>query len=141
MFNGFLFAVHPDDPSIKEKFVLLGRAYETILKRIKDGKPSVEGNRSSDDFDEDDDDDYSEDDARTTFSAAGGPTLTREMRRELQKVSKEMASGGVRDGGWFGFAQQYGDDDGVKDLPGGPDLGGKPRQALPSGLKPRRQKK
>lgn len=78
--------------------------------------------------------------AVSTFSAAGGPIITRQMRRELKKVSEEMSSGGARDGGWFSFAKLYGDDDGVMDIPGGPDLS-KPQVALPSGKKPRRQKK
>jgi hypothetical protein len=79
--------------------------------------------------------------AVSTFSAAGGPVITRQMRRELKKVSEEMSSGGARDGGWFSFAKLYGQDDGVKDLPGGPDLSSQPQAQLPSGKKPRRQKR
>jgi len=79
--------------------------------------------------------------ARSTYSGAGGPLLTREMRRELKKVSEEMNSGGVRDGGMFMMAQMYGGDDGIKDLPGGPNLNGAPMAQLASGLKQRRKKK
>ena len=45
---------------------------------------------------------------------AGGPVLTRQMRRELKAVSDDHAAGGARDGGWFSFAQMYGNDDGVQ---------------------------
>jgi hypothetical protein len=63
------------------------------------------------------------------------------MRRELKKVSEEMSSGGVRDGGMFMMAQMYGGDDGIKELPGGPNLRSNDMKALPDGRKPRRQRK
>jgi hypothetical protein len=77
----------------------------------------------------------------STYSGAGGPTLTREMRRELKRVTEEMASGGVRDGGMFMMAQMYGGDDGIKDLGGGINLKGAPVAQLGDGLKPRRKRK
>eukprot|EP00620_Florenciella_sp_RCC1587_P019518 CAMPEP_0182563916 /NCGR_PEP_ID=MMETSP1324-20130603/5967_1 /TAXON_ID=236786 /ORGANISM="Florenciella sp., Strain RCC1587" /LENGTH=57 /DNA_ID=CAMNT_0024777247 /DNA_START=21 /DNA_END=194 /DNA_ORIENTATION=+ len=49
-----------------------------------------------------------------------------------------MAAGGGRDGGWMMFAKLYGNDDGVMDIAGGPNIAG--QQALPSGKKPRRRR-
>lgn len=60
--------------------------------------------------------------------------------RFIARHSEELSSGGARDGGWFGIAELYGSDDGVKDLPGGPNLGG-PQAALPTGKKERRRKR
>jgi len=135
---------HPDankdDPTAAERFVLLGRTYENLQKKLSEGK-SLDDRNQLDEEDDDEEEDYGEEEARSTFSAAGGPVLTREMRRELKKVSEQMASGGVRDGGWFGFAQQYGGDDGVRDLPGGPDLKAGPQLQLADGKKPRRKRK
>ena len=54
-----------------------------------------------------------------------------------KKIRDEMASGGARDGGWFALAAQYGDDDGIQDLPGGPNFA-KPQLQVESGKKKRR---
>lgn len=132
-------SANPDDPDAAQNFVQLGKTYEALQKRINSGK-SVGGSNALDPDGEDDDEDYDEAAARSTYSGAGGPLLTREMRRELKRVSEEMASGGVRDGGMFMMAQMYGNDDGMKDLAGGPDLN-RPMVALADGRKPRRQRK
>eukprot|EP00615_Pteridomonas_danica_P012967 CAMPEP_0114335576 /NCGR_PEP_ID=MMETSP0101-20121206/5142_1 /TAXON_ID=38822 ORGANISM="Pteridomonas danica, Strain PT" /NCGR_SAMPLE_ID=MMETSP0101 /ASSEMBLY_ACC=CAM_ASM_000211 /LENGTH=144 /DNA_ID=CAMNT_0001467231 /DNA_START=161 /DNA_END=595 /DNA_ORIENTATION=- len=135
---------NPNDPEASIKFVELGKTYENMMKKLKDGQKLRSNDHSDDDeYDDysDDEEDYGFDEAISTFSAAGGPVITRQMRKELKKVSEEMSSGGARDGGWFSFAQTYGGDDGIKDLPGGPNLTQQPIAALPSGKKPRRQKK
>jgi hypothetical protein len=134
---------HPDDPRAAQKFVLLGRTYEQLLKRFDDGAAvrATNSHRDEENDEGDESDDYGVEEAKSTFSAAGGPMLSKEMKRELKRVTEEMSSGGARDGGWFGLAQKYGDDDGVKQLPGGPDITNQPPGQLPSGLKPRRIKR
>ena len=125
---------NPDDPEAAAKFIHLGKVYEKLQKKVDQ---DLEGD---DDDDDDDEEDYGEEQARATYSGAGGPILTREMKRELKKIREEMASGGARDGGWFALAAQYGDDDGVQDLPGGPSFS-KPALQLENGKKKRRRKR
>ena len=126
---------NPDDPEAAAKFIHLGKVYEKLQKKVDQ---DLEGD--DDDDDDDDEEDYGEEQARATYSGAGGPILTREMKRELKKIREEMASGGARDGGWFALAAQYGDDDGVQDLPGGPSFS-KPALQLENGKKKRRRKR
>lgn len=129
---------NPDDAEAAQRFVELGRTYEAMVKRLKAG--SDEGRNGLEDHEDDDEEDYGEEEARTTFSGAGGPVLTKQMRKELKKVSEEMSSGGARDGGWYLLAQQYGGDDGIQELPGGPNISGEP-MAISDGRKPRRRRK
>ena len=126
---------NPEDPDAAAKFVHLGKTYEKLQKAI--GSDMDEQDL---DYDDEDEDSYGEEEARVTYSGAGGPVLTREMKRELRKIRDEMASGGARDGGWFALAAQYGDDDGVQDLPGGPNFSG-PQLQLDDGKKKRRRRK
>ena len=58
----------------------LGLTYEKLLRKAgqEQAEQALEG--------EEDFDDYDEEDAKSTFNAAGGPQLTREMRRELKRV-------------------------------------------------------
>lgn len=136
---------HPDanpaDPEAAAKFVNLGKVYEKLQKGR--GRWNSSGDMDYDDEgdENENDDEYGEEQARVTYSGAGGPVLTREMKRELRKIRDEMASGGARDGGWFALAAQYGDDDDARDLPGGPSYGSKPPLALESGKKRRRKKR
>lgn len=119
---------NPDDPTAGEKFVQLGLTYERLLRKA--GQEQAEQELEGDDLD-----DYDEEDAKSTFNAAGGPQLTKEMRRELKRVSEELGAGGVRDGGWFAFAAMNAEA-GATELPGGPSIG-----ALADGKKKRRRRR
>ena len=106
---------HPDmnGEEFQTQFVELGRAYETMLRRLTEEAGGDAGEVE----------DYDEDAAHETFSRMFeslsdtlSQGLSRQQRRELKEVAETMVSGGARDGGWFEFARMNGEDDGVKDI-------------------------
>jgi len=55
-----LLAANPDDPSASDNFVLLGKTYEGLQKRIADGRGRIRDEDDLEDWEDDEDDEYGE---------------------------------------------------------------------------------